>query len=317
MGEHILTVDQLHKSYGSVQALNGVSLMLEPGEIVGLLGPNGAGKTTLVSIICGLRRADSGSVTVKGIDALAHPGQARAHLGLAPQELGVYPIDTVRQNISLFGELAGLHGRPLTNAIDRVAAALRLDDLMDRKAGTLSGGQKRRLHTALAIVDRPALILLDEPTVGADVDTRAALIEVVNEMADEGSAVMYSTHYLHEIEALDARVVIVDQGEVIAEGELSQLVAANGATYVELTFDGSVPSLGTEFDAHVDGSVVRVTVNDAGRGLARIMTALGSEVGRLEGVEIIKPSLEAAFLSITGRRYDAGDAEEVADVVAS
>ncbi len=311
----MLGVRDLRKAYGPVQALDGVSLTLEAGDIMGLLGPNGAGKTTLVSIICGLRRADAGSVHVNGIDALAHPGKARQHLGLAPQELGIYPIDTVRQNLRLFAELAGLRAPALASSIEGVAVALRLDDLMDRKAAELSGGQKRRLHTALALVHRPPLILLDEPTVGADVDTRAALIEVVSEVAGQGSAVLYSTHYLHEIEDLGARVVIVDRGAVIAEGSLEDLVASDGGTYVELTFDGATPTLDGSFDQEIVGDVLRVSVADPTRGMARIMTALGSDVARLQGVEMIKPSLEAVFLSLTGRRYDA-ETEEVGDVVA-
>ncbi len=299
MSEAALRIEGLRKSYDRVVALDGVDVVLGEGEVVGLLGPNGAGKTTMVSIICGLRRADAGSVSVRGVDALAHPEAARRHIGLAPQELGIYPIDKVRQNLRLFAELCGLRGAELRREIDSVATALRLTDLMDRKAGELSGGQKRRLHTAIALLNHPSLILLDEATVGADVETRAAVIEVVKGLARRGSAVLYSTHYLDEVEALDARVIIMDQGRVIAEGSVLELTSQNGGSYVELTFEDSVR---------------RVQVTDPGREMAEILAGLGAEVSRLHRVEVINASLETVFLKLTGRRYEPG---EEADVVAS
>ena len=148
--EPVLRVEGLRKAYGPVVALNGLDLIVERGQVIGLLGPNGAGKTTLVSIISGLRRADAGSVTLNGIDALAHPQRARAHLGLAPQDIGIYPSVTVRNNLQLFADLAGIPSRSITGEIDRISVALHLDDLLDRKSGEMSGGQKRRLHTAIA-----------------------------------------------------------------------------------------------------------------------------------------------------------------------
>jgi len=314
MSELALEICDLRKDYHDVVALDGVDLTLGRGEVVGLLGPNGAGKTTMVSIVCGLRRADSGQVSVCGVDALAHPVRARRHIGLAPQELGVYPIDKVRQNLSLFGEMAGLGGDSLVTEVETIAAALRLEDLMDRKAGELSGGQKRRLHTAIALLGRPSLVLLDEATTGADVETRSALIEVVKDLVRGGSSVLYSTHYLDEVERLGARVVILDRGRVIAEGSVDELVGSNGGAVIELTFDGEAPRLIGEDGVSYLGSVARLQVDDPGRDTARIMSELGPMAERLQGVELIKPSLETVFLGITGRRYDP---EEARDVVAS
>lgn len=310
----ILEIRGVSKSYGDVVALDRVDLNAGPGEVLGLLGPNGAGKTTLVSIVCGLRRADDGSVTVNGIDALAHPARAREHIGLAPQDLGVYPIDTVRQNLSLFGRLAGLAKRALVGEIETVATALRLSDLMDRKAAELSGGQKRRLHTAIALLNHPPLILLDEATAGADVETRSALIEVVRGLAARGSSIVYSTHYLQEVEALGARVVILDRGSVIAEGSVGQLVSANAGAFVELTFRGRPPALNGRWPVTVDGSVMRVAVDDPGRTVGAIFGSLGSETHRLQTVEFVSPSLETVFMGLTGRRFER---EENADVLAS
>ncbi len=315
MTSTILDIRDLKKAYGDVIALDGVSLAIASGEIVALLGPNGAGKTTLVSIVCGLRRADSGTVTVKDVDALAHPEKARHHIGLAPQDLGIYPVDTVRQNLLLFAELSGLRRREAVHQIEPITEALRLTELLDRKAGELSGGQKRRLHTAMALVNTPELVLLDEATAGADVETRAALIEVVKDLAARGSAILYSTHYMEEVETLDARAVILDHGSVIVEGSVSELIASNGDAIVQLIFDGPPPKLDGDWTASYDGNTVRVSVGEPGREAAQILSRLGTDAERLVDVEFIKPSLETVFLALTGRRYVHD--EEVADVVAS
>ncbi len=308
----LLEVEDLHKAYGDVVALNGVDLSVQRGQIVGLLGPNGAGKTTLVSIICGLRRADRGTVTVNGIDALRYPQRTRAFIGLAPQDMGIYPSVTVLNNLQLFAELTGLSGQAVATQIERIATALRLDELLDRKAGELSGGQKRRLHTAIALLNDPPLVLLDEPTTGADVETRAALLEVVTDLAHRGSSVVYSTHYLQEIETLDATVVIIEHGKVIASGAVRDLVAANGGSVVAFTFDGDPPPRLSGFAATVDGSVMRVSAEDPGRATAQILEQLGSATSRVQGIEIIKPSLETAYLAITGHRLTPGEERNVA-----
>ncbi|HYU86306.1 MAG TPA: ABC transporter ATP-binding protein, partial [Kribbellaceae bacterium] len=192
----MLHIRGLCKAYGDLKALQGIDLDVRAGEIVALLGPNGAGKTTLVSIVAGLRKADSGTVEVDGLDALRRSAEVRRRVGLAPQDLGVYPVVSVRQNLRLFGELAGVRRTDLKARVDEVAEALAITDLLDRKGGELSGGQKRRVHTAIALLHRPRLLLLDEATTGADVETRGHILELVKELAADGSAVLYSTHYL-------------------------------------------------------------------------------------------------------------------------
>ncbi len=306
----MLCVQGLWKSYGAVAALRGVDLEVTAGEIVALLGPNGAGKSTLVSIVAGLRHADAGSVTVGGVDALAHPPAARRLIGLAPQELGVYPVVTVRHNLQLFGELAGLGRRDLQARIRQVAAALGIEDLLDRLAGELSGGQKRRLHTAMALLHRPRLLLLDEATTGADVETRAQLLDLVHQFATDGSAVLYSTHYLHEVETLGASVVLLDQGSVIARGSVRELVAAHGRTAVELRFDGLAPQLSLDGRAgrtERHGDLLRITTSDPAATIAAAVPALGADTHRLRSVEIVQANLESVYLALTGRRYEPGE----------
>lgn len=265
------------KSYGAVRALVDVDLHVEPGEIVGLLGANGAGKTTLISVVAGLLKPDSGTVAVD------------QSIGLAPQELGIYPTLTVRQNLQFFAELVGFRPAPARREAGEIAALLSLTDKYDAVAETLSGGQKRRLHAGMALVGAPHVLLLDEPTVGADVETRSQLLEVVRARAKEGAAVVYSTHYLHEIEQLDATVTILDDGHVVASGRCRELVAANADSIVELTIDGEVSRISTSAPDEVAAAELQAAV------------ARGARVERLE---IIRPSLETVYLSVVGRRLE-------------
>ncbi len=297
-------VEGLRKRYGARTALDGVDLEVAAGEVLALLGPNGAGKTTLVSIVAGLRRADAGRVRVCGIDGGRDPDAMRRHLGLAPQETGVYLPVSVRDNLRLFAALAGLRGRTRRDRIDEVTAALGLSELLDRRAAELSGGERRRLHTAIALVHRPALVLLDEPTVGADVRTRAEILDLVRSVAADGSAVVYSTHYLHEVEQLDAHVAVMDHGRVVARGGVVELVRAHGSSALELTFDGQVPAVACGAGAVVEGDAVRIPTDDPARTAGRLLPQLGADAGSLRTIEVIRPDLESVFLAVTGRRYD-------------
>jgi ABC-2 type transport system ATP-binding protein len=303
----VLHVAGLRKAYGEVVALQGVDLDVAAGEIVALLGPNGAGKTTLVSIVAGLRRADAGVVVVDGIDALGRSAQVRDRIGVAPQETGIYPVVSVRRNLILFGELAGLGRSELARRIDEVAEALDITDLLDRQAGKLSGGQKRRVHTAIALLHRPRLLLLDEATTGADVETRGHILELVRRLADEGSAVLYSTHYLAEVETLESDVAILDQGRVIARGQVAELIGAHAKAVVELAFDGDVPTHMSIDGATVEGSRLRVPTVDPAATLVEVVPRVPP--GALSSVEIIRPNLESVYLALTGRRYDEADRE--------
>ena len=303
----MLQIANLRKSYDNVVALRDVDLEVLPGQIVALLGPNGAGKTSLVSIVAGLRKADAGSVTVDGLDALGRSPEVRRRIGLAPQDTGIYPVVSVRRNLILFGELAGLRGRDLRTRIDEVARALDITDLLDRQAGKLSGGQKRRVHTAIALLHRPRLLLLDEATTGADVETRGHILELVRALAADGSAVLYSTHYLTEVESLGSSVVILDRGQVIARGPVGDLIAAHAVSVVELTFDGEVPAVELDAGTSAEGNRLRIPTRDPAATLVAVLPTLPP--GRLASVEIVRPSLEAVYLALAGRRYDLADRE--------
>lgn len=221
----MLTVEGLQKRYRDVVALNGFDLQVDAGEIVGLVGHNGAGKTTFVEVVAGLTRPDAGRAVVGGFDVAKQPHRVRALIGLAPQELSLYPSLTVRENMHLFGGLAGLRHQQLRSAVTETAEALGLTAELDRPVGLLSGGQRRRTQAATALLHRPRLLLLDEPTTGADPGTRQALLRLVRAYADAGTAVCYTTHYLPELADLGASIAVIARGRVIARGSQSQLLA--------------------------------------------------------------------------------------------
>jgi ABC-2 type transport system ATP-binding protein len=298
-----LEVAGLCKAYAGNVALDSVNLIVGPGEVAGLLGANGAGKTTLMSIVVGLRHADAGEVRICGVDVRKAPRDARRHLGVAPQELGVCPVLSPRENLRLFADLAKLGRAEAARRIGDLSDALDLGAILDRPVRFLSGGQQRRVHTALAMVRRPALLLLDEPTAGVDVHTRGDLLELVRELAEDGVAVCYSTHYLHEVEVLNASVTVLDHGCVIASGTVQELVAAHAEPMVELTFEGTPPTIPLPGQSHVYGDTVRVYGDRPATLAAALVTALGNDAERLRSVEIVRPSLESVFLSVTGRRW--------------
>ncbi|MEU6298698.1 ABC transporter ATP-binding protein [Streptomyces erythrochromogenes] len=303
--EPALAMRGITKRYGPVTALHEVDLDIAPGEIVGLLGHNGAGKTTLMSIVAGLLRPDNGQVRVLGKDPVREPDEARRGLGLAPQELGIYPPLTVRQNLLFFTELAGLRGRAAERRIEEVAEPLDLTGLLGRRAGRLSGGEQRRVHTAIALVHRPPLLLLDEPTAGVDVQTREKLLSMVRTLAAGGVAVCYSTHYLPEVETLEGSVAVLSGGRMVARGTLKELIRQYGDSGVELTFSGGPPDLHLDWPVMRDGKVLRITVEQPHLAVPRVMEALGDAAGELVNLRVVHPSLDSVFLRVTGRRYDA------------
>ncbi len=304
-----LELEAVTKSYGARTALRGVDLTVEPGEVVGLLGPNGAGKTTLLSIVAGLLRCDGGTARVCGWDVARDRARAQHALGFAPQVTGLYDSLSVAQNLDFFGRLAGLRRRQLAERIDAVCDALLLAGLRHRPCRDLSGGERRRVHTAVALVAQPALLLLDEPTVGADIETRAALIEVVRELAVAGTAILYTTHYLPEIESLDAEVVLLDAGRVIARGPIETLVAEHGCGVLELRFTGEAPSVVVDDLTIVrEGDRLLVSTSTPASAAARILNRLGGDLQRLESVNVLRPSLESVFVGLTGSALDAEEA---------
>jgi ABC-2 type transport system ATP-binding protein len=237
----VLTIANLHKSFGKTLAVGGVSFAVERGQLVGLLGPNGAGKTTTVSMIAGLVTPDQGTVTINGAVPSGDADPVKRRLGLVPQDLALYDELTARANLRLFGSLYGLTSRALDEAI---ASALTLVGLADRagdRVKTFSGGMKRRLNLAAGLLHDPDILLLDEPTVGVDPQSRNAIFDNLEQLKSRGKALLYTTHYMEEAERLADRIVIMDHGRVLADDTLSGLrgrapAGADGQVSLETLF---------------------------------------------------------------------------------
>lgn len=285
----------IRKSYGAHDVLRGVDLRVEPGQVLGLLGRNGAGKSTLITILCGLRRADSGTATICGHSPAS--AEAARSIGYAPQELGIYPDLSVAQNLAAFGELHGLSRREATSRAGEVMELLGLTEKRGQRASHLSGGQQRRLHAGMAIMHRPRLVFMDEPTVGADVEARSRILRTVRQLADDGAAVVYTSHYLAEFEELGSDIAILNEGRIVASGTLEEIVSRHGHAEVTLEFDRPIPSID---GWSADGRTLRHVGDEADPG-SRIGEALASpalEGARLTDVRITQASLHNAYLQI-------------------
>ncbi len=321
----VLALDGVVKRYRGrpTAALDGVDLTVAPGQVLALLGPNGAGKSTLIGVASGLLRPDAGTARVIGVDPHRRRGVVRSSVGLAPQEIGIYPALTVRQNLRALGELYGLRPRRARQRADELLGPFALEDLADRPAGELSGGQRRRVHAAGALVNDPRLVLMDEPTAGADPRTRSDILRVVRTVADAGAAVLYTTHYLPEVEQLDADVALLEAGRIVAAGTVAGLVARHARTALLLTVVGALPTAVRDAagmtvveagdpDDPARRTLVRVAGGDPGARLRELLVTLGDDAPALDAVEIVRPSLESAYLALTGRR-----AAVAADVAAA
>jgi ABC-2 type transport system ATP-binding protein len=315
-----LEIRGLRKSYGPIEALASIDLDVRPGEVLALLGMNGAGKTTLASIVMGLVRADAGTISVFGRNATRDRTFVRSVIGFVPQETGVYPTLTVRQNIEFFGRIIGLRRRQLSAETDELLHALDLSHLADRSARQLSTGEKRRVHTAVALIGGPRLLFLDEPTVGSDMQTRQRLMEIVRSRAGEGVAIVYTTHYLREVEQLAATVAILHRGQIIARGTCDELVREHGRTELRLTFEGTAPLItGPQGEpTMVNGSVLTIVSETPWETLGAALSDLKGSLDRIRSLEVVRAELESVFLDLTrvegdAARDDAWDARAVED----
>ncbi|NLT55515.1 MAG: ABC transporter ATP-binding protein [Actinomycetales bacterium] len=274
----MLHADNVVKSFGALRALDRFTLDVAAGEIVGLVGHNGAGKSTFVDVLCGLVRPDSGKVTIGG----RPPRAARSDVGVAPQQIALYLSATAREHLRLFGHLAGLRRRTLATATDEVVDALRLADFLDQRVGLLSGGQQRRVQAATALLHRPRLLLMDEPTAGADPQTRQSLLTALRRRADAGTAILYTTHYLPELADLGATVAVAQRGRIIARGTSEHLLDGLPGT-VCLRTDGA--------------EEVRMRTTDPARTL---LSLLANARGEIHEIDIHKPSLDDLYHSLAG-----------------
>ncbi|CAN5757170.1 linearmycin resistance ATP-binding protein LnrL [soil metagenome] len=305
----VLVCSDLRKSYGEREVVRGVGFDIAAGESYGLLGPNGAGKTTTISMICGLLARDVGRVTVDGKPLETSSTGAKSVIGYVPQDLAIYPDLTARENLRFFGKLYGLGTSALNRRIDEVLAVTGLNDRADDRTSRYSGGMKRRLNIGMGLLHHPKLLVLDEPTVGVDPQSRNAILRNVEELSGAGLAVLYTTHYMEEAERLCDRVGIIDEGEIKAEGTRRELVALLGEKdHVTLSGTGNLGAAAAKLEelpsvesTSIRESQIRMIVSGASGQLPLILQVAAAAEASITGVDIVEPDLEAVFLKLTGK----------------
>jgi ABC-2 type transport system ATP-binding protein len=305
----MLEVKGVTKKYGPLVAVNDINFRVDDGETIGLLGPNGAGKTTTVSIIAGLLSADSGEVLIEGKQVKSDTDPVKLKIGLVPQDMALYDQLTAHENLTFFAALYSLAGAKAKRAIDDVLNLVALSDRAAHKVGTFSGGMKRRLNLAAALLHDPQILLLDEPTVGVDPQSRNAIFENLEALKKRGKTLIYTTHYMEEAERLCDRIVIIDHGKVIANDTLQalhQLLPVTNVIAVELDFaDGFKPeqmlALPGVKSAELKQSTLRVGVHDLSREAPGVLRWLAENRHPFHHVSSEQPDLETVFLTLTGR----------------
>lgn len=323
----IVTVSDLVKRFGDVTAVDGVSFEIGEGEIFGLLGPNGAGKTTTISMISCLLDPDSGEVIVAGHSAKRESLAVRSALGVVPQEIALYPTLTAAENLRFWARMYGLSGKQLSEAVDYGLAMAGLEDKAKKRVETFSGGMKRRINIAAGVLHRPKVLLMDEPTVGIDPQSRNHILDTVRSLNKEGMTVLYTSHYMEEVEALCDRVAIVDHGKVIALGTLDEVRALVGdEDRIRVTLGDGADVEGEDADeqrapasaeveaaaqrvralpgvthAETSGATLEVLASDGAAMLASVVEAATRAGAHVRAVEVVEPNLESVFLHLTGR----------------
>jgi ABC-2 type transport system ATP-binding protein len=305
----VLKCEGLKRRFGDLIAVDGVGFHVAAGETYGLLGPNGAGKTTTISMIAGLLERDDGEVIVDGQPMTTRTVQVKSAIGYVPQDLAIYPDLSGRENLVFFARLYGMNR---SQARSRAAEVLDVIELTDRGGAatkTYSGGMKRRLNIGLGLLNRPKLLILDEPTVGVDPQSRAAILDSVSALAAAGTAVLYTTHYMEEAEKICDRVGIIDHGKLIAEGTRRELTGLVGESdQVALTAGGDLPGAARALSgaagvkqatASADG--IGLVVEDARARLPDILATAAASGATVKSVQVTEPDLEAVFLHLTGR----------------
>jgi ABC-2 type transport system ATP-binding protein len=312
----------LVKTYGEVRALDGLSFSVPEGSVFGVLGPNGAGKSTTVKILTTLSRADEGDARVAGLGVLDRPDDVRRSIGVVAQKSGLDPEATGRENARLQGQIYGLHGRELDERVGELLGQFGLADAGDRLVRGYSGGMQRRLDIALALMHRPRVLFMDEPTTGLDPEVRAGMWQEISRLArEEGLTVLLTTHYMEEADVLASRLVILDRGRVVAEGTPDELKGElrGEAVHVELEPDTNgrveqaldqVPGIR---ETTVDGRLLHARADNGARAVPAVLQALESNGIPVAAVTVARPSLEDVYLRYAGRTFSAAEAEKEDD----
>jgi ABC-2 type transport system ATP-binding protein len=304
-----IEAQHLRKNFGDLQAVQDVTFTAQAGEILSLLGPNGAGKSTTISMLSGLLEPTDGEAFVMGHSIRREPMAAKAALGVVPQDIALYPDLTARENLNFWGKMYGMRGGALKQRVDEVLDVIGLKDRQHHRVGTFSGGMKRRVNIGVALLHKPKVVIMDEPTVGIDPQSRRHILDNVKELNRQGMTVLYTTHYMEEAEELSHHIAIVDKGSVIAYGTRDELLKLVGQqTRIDLTLNVEAGRVLNEWQA-VDGvsrvyaedGKVTALVNDSNLVLPRLFESASKAGARITSVDIQEPNLEAVFLHLTGR----------------
>lgn len=306
---NLVEIQGVEKHFGEIRAVDGIDMVVKKGEILGLLGPNGAGKSTTISMIATLLEPTDGSILFMGESIQTDPKRIQEVLGFVPQEIALYPTLTGKENLQFWGRVYGLRGSGLRERISEISKVIGLDERLKDRVDTYSGGMKRRLNIGVALLHKPAFIIMDEPTVGIDPQSRSFILDTVRELRDQGSTILYTTHYMEEVEFLCDRIYIMDHGKMIAEGTKESLTAMIDANEViRLSVEAVDPLLINTLQelsfvekAVVEENSIFLTVKENGNHYQLIMNVLMETGTHLKGMDIQKPSLETVFLHLTGR----------------
>ena len=304
-----IEVEGLQKSFGDFLAVQGATFQAGPGEVLGLLGPNGAGKSTTISMLSGLLVPTSGEACVMGYSVTREPALAKARLGVVPQDIALYSDLSARENLVFWGKMYGLRGAELRRRVDEVLEVIGLADRQKDQVGKFSGGMKRRVNIGAALMHKPAVIIMDEPTVGIDPQSRRHILDNVKELNRQGMTVLYTTHYMEEAAELPHHIAIMDKGRVIAYGTHPELIQMVGEqTRIDLTLNVEAARVLAAWAAidgvtKIDATNGKVTalVDDSNRVLPRLFEAASLAGARITSVDIQEPNLETVFLHLTGR----------------
>ena len=298
----VLALRGLGKDYGARTAVGAIDLDVLRGECLGLLGPNGAGKTTTISMACGVTTPTRGTVAIGGIDLASRPLAAKAKLGLVPQELALYEELSALENLRYFGALYQLRGSTLAERIAWALGVVGLGDRAQDQVRHYSGGMKRRLNIAAGILHRPEVLVLDEPTVGVDPQSRNHIFETVRALSGRGMTVIYTSHYMEEVETLCNRVAIIDAGNIVATGSVAELIAAHAGKGLEIEVTGDIAAAATAAAAHAtverEGRLLHMVPHGP---LAPVVVAIEGSGATIARIESRQANLETAFLALTGK----------------
>ncbi len=304
-----IRVTNLHRAFGEIKAVQGVSFDVRLGEIFGLLGPNGAGKTTTISMLATLLRPDEGDALVMGHSIRHDPMAVKSVLGVVPQEIALYDDLSARENLTFWGKMYGLRGAKLRQRVNQVLELIGLSDRANGRVSTFSGGMKRRVNIGVALLHKPQVIYMDEPTVGIDPQSRRNILDSVVALKNQGMTVLYTTHYMEEAQELCDHIAIMDHGQIIACGTHEELVKLVGQqTRIDLTLNVEAGRVLETWRAvegvsrvSTENGQVTVLVEDSNVVLPRLFEAATRLSARITSVDIREPNLEAVFLHLTGR----------------